>query len=335
MRRELIRIEDVADLRNLVWAYHRASRGKRGRPDVARFEADLYGELNRLAREILDGTIDVGAARRFVIHDPKRRTIHAPVFRERVLHHALMRFVAPPLERALVDDTFACRPRRGSLACVERARIHLRRHPLLVKVDVRRFFDSVDHAILLGQLARRIRGERVLALCRRIVSAYATAPGKGLPIGALTSQHFANSYLAPLDRHLLERLRVRGMVRYMDDVVWWCRSRAECIDTLRDVRAFLACELALVLKTSVQIRPSRQGVTLCGYQLRGSAVRLSLRRRQRSERVRRAAERAYAAGWIDGRELQTRGDVALAITAHADARAWRRTQLERRPPPDA
>ncbi len=336
MRREIVRIEDVADVRNLAWAYHRAARGKRRRPDVVRFSQDLDAQLNELSCEILDGSVPVGSWRRFVIHDPKRRTIHAPVFHERVLHHALMRFVDPPLERALVDDSYACRRGRGSLACVQRARVHLRRHPWLVKVDVRRFFDSVDQLVLMDLLARRIRGRRVLDLCRRIVASYCTNPGRGLPIGALTSQLFANTYLAPLDRFLLETVHVRGMVRYMDDVIWWSGSRSECEMVLASVRGFLAERLQLRLKTSVQVRPSSRGVTICGYQLRREGgMRLTRRRRTRSERVRARAERLFHDGRIDARDLQREGDVALAITLHTDAVRWRRSRLTRSPPPEA
>ena len=335
MRRSLVRIEDVADLRTLNWAFWRASRGKQRRVEVQRFAQNLNQELASLSRELLDGSVELGRAHRFIIHDPKRRWIYAPVFRERVLHHALMRFVQPVLERSLVDDVYACRPGRGSLAAALRARDHTTRNPWSVKVDVQRFFDSIEHERVMEQLARRIKGPRVLDLCRRILAAHEPWPGRGLPIGSLTSQHFANSYLAPFDRFLLNDPRVRGMVRYMDDVVWFCGERQSAGDTLAEARSFLGRELGLVLKTSAQLLPRSRGLSLCGFRIVDGVLRLGRRRRQRYRAARLAAEAAYRAGEISSAQLQRLGDVALAITAHASATEWRRRDLARLPPPEA
>jgi len=115
MKRSLVGLDAVADWHNLAAAFHRAAAGKRTRPQVQRFAANLDYELASLRREILAGTVEVGRMRRFRIRDPKPRIIHAPCFRERVLHHALMAHVGPVLDRALVDDTYACRVGGGAL----------------------------------------------------------------------------------------------------------------------------------------------------------------------------------------------------------------------------
>lgn len=335
MNPTLVRIEDVADFGNLSWAFWRAATGHRQRPDVQSFERNLDGELRQLAGEIHGGSVEVGRFHRFVVHDPKRRVIHAPEFRERVLHHALMRQLEPLFERALVDDTFACRRGKGSLAAAWRAQQHVRRFAWFVKTDVRKYFDSVDHELLLAGLRRRVKGSAVLALCERIVRSYATEPGKGLPIGALTSQHFANLYLAPFDRFLLASPQVHAIVRYMDDVVWWCADRDAARATLDETRRFLDLRLRLQLKPSAQIQPSERGVLLCGFRVQRSRLLLSRRRRRRYADARRRLEREWLAGRIDGTELQAGVTAALAITAHADARAWRSGQLARVPPVDA
>ncbi len=226
MKRSGVRLVDVADWHNLARAFHLAARGKRGRPDVETFRAGLDQELARLRAAILDGTVEVGRSRRFTIRDPKPRVIHAPVFEERVLHHALMAQMGPVLDRMLIADTFACRERKGTLAAIRRAQQHLRRQPWYAQIDIRSYFASIDHAILLGQIERRFKDRGLLALVERIVRSHEDSPGKGLPIGALTSQHFANGYLAEVDRLLLEACRVRGYVRYMDDLIWWDEDRA-------------------------------------------------------------------------------------------------------------
>lgn len=335
MRRTLIRLEDVADLGNLSHAFWLAARGLRHRADVVAFAADLDANLARLAKQILGGNEVHDDFHRFTVHDPKLRVIHAPSLTMRVLHHALMRQLDPRLEASLVADTFACRVGKGSLAAVRRAQQHLRRFPWHVKVDVRRYFDSIDHAVLLEVLRRRFKGEAVLHLCGRIIAGYQTAPGKGLPIGALTSQHFANAYLGEFDRYLQQDLRVAGMVRYMDDVVWWCDSRVAARTSLAQARQFLAERLQLQLKSSAQVHASVQGLTVCGFRIRRGALLLSRRRRQRYALARRKWELAWRAGQIDAGELQRGVNAALAITAHAQALIWRQEQLRRVPPVDA
>jgi hypothetical protein len=337
-RRSAITLEDVASLDTLAAAFWRAARPHRDRAEVQRGAADLDGFLARLRDDVLAGRSPDGRWTAFSIRDPKPRQILAPCFRDRVLHHALMAHMGPVLERALVADTFACRAGKGTLAAVHRAQQHVRRFPWFVKIDVRAYFAS-DHSILRAVLARRFKDPGLLALCDAILASVPGGPGRGLPIGALTSQYFANSYLDALDRYLLEGLRVRGMVRYMvrymDDVVWWCDSREAARATLAAVQDFAARERAVAIKASARIGRSAHGVTFLGFRILPGALRLSLRRRRRYAAARDRWERRYAAGTIDPRQLQAGYDAALAITAHASARAWRRVQLRRREPVDA
>ena len=125
----------------------------------------------------------VGEGRRFEIRDPKLRAIFAPCFRERVLHHALMNLIGPVLDRALVDDSFACRAGKGTLAATVRVHEHVRRFPWYAKMDVRAYFASIRHSILMERVRRRIKGDDVLALLDRIVAAHGEGSGLGLPIG--------------------------------------------------------------------------------------------------------------------------------------------------------
>lgn len=334
MRRTRIRLESIAERDHLAWAFWRAARGKRNRPEVRAFARRLDHELDLLQDEIMAESIEVGRTRSFEIRDPKRRTIHAPCFRERVLHHALMAHLSPVFERYLVPDTFACRPGKGSLAAVLRAQEHLRAHRWFLKIDMRSYFASIDQEILAAQIRRRIKGRRVLELCDRILASHQSSPGRGLPIGALTSQHFANLYLSPLDRHLLETLKVRGLVRYMDDVVVWERSRKRLREVLEASQRFLE-ELKLEIKPSWQLQKSDRRLTLCGFRIGSRELRLSLRRRRRYRRSRAAWEAAFASGTIDAATLQKGYSGALAITSHAQARCWRQREMDRRPPVDA
>jgi hypothetical protein len=331
-RRTSITLDEIADLDNLAAAFWRAARGKRHRPEVRTFADRLDAELARLRREILDLTMALGRFHTFEIRDPKVRTIHAPWFRERVLHHAMMAKIGPALERSLVDDTFACRRGKGPLAAVRRAQRHARRFPWYLKIDVESYFASIDHGVAKGQLRRRVKGRGALALCDRVIAAYHAAPGRGLPIGALTSQHLANLYLSDLDRFLLEELRLGGMVRYMDDVVAWDREKAALRSALPAIEDFLRRRLCLRLKSGWQLQQSRRGLSLCGFRVFPDALRLSRRRRRRYALARRRWETAHALGLIDDRTLQAGYASAVAITAGAEAAGWRRQELRRRPP---
>ena len=335
MKRSLIRLDDVADPANLVQAFWRAAQGKRHRPEVQRFERGLDGNLSLLRFEILSGAVSVGEYHRFEIHDPKRRTIHAPCFRERVLHHALMAFVEPVLDRYLIDDTFACRKGKGSWAAALRAQRHGRRCPWYLKLDIRSYFASIDHGMLKRQIRRRLRGKPVLHLVDRILDAHQAAPGKGLPIGALTSQHFANLYLSPLDRFLLEEVRVKGLVRYMDDLVVWHRDRQSLRTVLERARAFASEHLRLEIKPSWQLQRSPCGLSLCGFRIFPGRLGLTARRRRRYRQARRKWEESCRSGRITAEELQAGYSSALAITHGAECLHWRRAELAGRPAVEA
>lgn len=296
MKRSAVSLVKVADWHNLSAAFWRASRGKAARADVGDFRADLEFELASLREEILGGSVRLGGMRAFRIHDPKPRLIHDPAFRERVLHHALMAHVAPVLDRALVDDTYACRQGKGARAAVRRCQQHARRFRWYAKIDIRPYFASIDHTSLIVMLRRKFKDRPLLDLMARIIDAHHERPRNGLPIGALTSQHFANYYLSGLDRLLLEGCRVGDMVRYMDDVVWWANSHDAVREIERRVRTYVGDDLLLDVKQPVQIGRSAGGLPFVGYRVLPNALLLSRRRKKRYAQCRRKWERAYATG---------------------------------------
>jgi hypothetical protein len=242
-----------------------------------------------------------------------------------------MTHAGPVLDRALIFDTYACRTGKGALAVVLRAQQHSRRYPWYAKIDIRSYFPSIDHQCLLRLLARKFRDRRMLGLMQGIIDAHCDSPGRGLPIGALTSQHFANFYLASLDRLLLERCRVSGIVRYMDDLVWWGHSREQVKTALQQAIRHAEQELLLTVKTPVQVGRSAQGMTFCGYRILPGALRLSRRRKRCYGRGRRRWEAAYAGGAIDAAHLQAGYAAVVGMARHADATVWRREQLRRQP----
>jgi len=334
VRRVRIELAEVAAIPNLMEATARAARGKRERPVVRAFLDRLEAHLAILAEDIVTGRAPRGEYRCFHIRDPKPRIIHAACFADRVLHHAVMLHAGPVLERAMTATSYACRPGKGTLVAVQSVRAALQRFPWYVKVDISSYFAHIDHARLFDVLDRRFKGVEFMDLLRCIVAGHETAPGKGSPIGSLTSQYFANYYLDGLDRLLLETLGARAEVRYMDDILWWCDSREQARETLAAVGEWLDRERLLRLKEPSQINRSHCGVGFCGYRVSPGALRLSTRRRQRYQERRAAWEAAWREGRIDALTLQRGYDAVRAITLHADSRYWRRHELARHPAPE-
>ena len=319
----------IADPENLREAFLKAIRGKRGKTDCRAFQERLGENLMLLREDLLAGSVRVGDYHLFQILDPKERTICAASFRQRVLHHAVMAVCEPALERAAVFDSYACRKGKGRLAAVERASGYARRHDWFLKMDVRKYFASIDHRVLEGLLARRYKDRAVLALFGKIIRSYETAPGRGLPIGNLTSQHFANYYLAPLDRFIKEQLGRGAYVRYMDDFVVWGGGREE-LKVVRDrVREFLAVELKLELKAEPCLNRTALGMDFLGYRLFPRVMRLARRSKIRFARKFRRYERAFDEGVWSEAELQRRITALLAFVMPAASGGFRRHVLKR------
>ena len=325
MQRDAISLHDLANRDNLLLATWKAARAKRTRPAVARFLADLDGNLERLAQNILHARAPLGRMRRFVIHDPKRRVITAACFADRVLHHAILNLAEPRFERMLVDSCYACRPGKGVHAAALAVQRNLQRWPWLVQVDVSGYFPSIDHGMLKALLAQRFKGDGFLALLGRIIDCgMAETSARGLPIGALTSQHFANAYLDAADRMLLEHREVHAQVRYMDDIVWWCPTLAAAVTTLDTLRRFLWQTRKLRLKPAAHIGRSTQGLTFCGYRVRQGVV---LARSRKLSRYRAGLARVQSAidnGDASALQGQRAYDALLASLAGAQTLGFRR-----------
>ncbi len=319
----------IADAENLRLAFWKAAKGKRDKADCLAFRERLDENLAALGAELLAGDVPVGNYHYFKVHDPKERLICAASFRERVLHHALMNVCEPVLETAAIFDSYACRKGKGRLRAVARARGYARTHEWFLKMDIRKYFDSIHHQTLRALLKRKFKEPGLLGVFDRIIGSYQTAPGRGLPIGNLTSQHFANIYLAPLDRFVKETLKRRAYVRYMDDFVVWGGSAAQLREVCEQVRALLAAELKLELKGNTAINRSSFGMDFLGHRLFPGTLRLARRSKARFTRKFRRHEAAHLRGEWSELVLQQRMQALLAFVMPADSRAFRRQAMER------
>lgn len=273
-------MEKICLIDNLQEAFLRAARGKNGKQTTQMFRANLDRELLSISTELSAGTYRFGGGYSFQIHDPKPRSIYAAPFRDRVTFHAMMRICHPVFDAFQCYDSYASRPGKGTYAALFRAQALSGRHSWFAKVDVVHFFDSIDHGILLRQLARLFKDARLLCYFRDLLDCYHSAPGKGIPIGNLTSQYFANHYLAVADHYAKEQLRIPGLVRYMDDVIIFADSREMVIKLCQRYRDYLKDNLLLNTHPPVINRTSF-GIPFLGYVVYPDRLRLNLRSKRR------------------------------------------------------
>ncbi len=294
----------------LCRAARRAARGKNISQRTARFLVDLEPEVLGLQRELRSGVYRPRAYHTFRIRDPKPRTISAAHFRDRVVHHALCAGVEPLFERAASDCSFACRRGKGSHAAIRRARAFAGEAPWFLKLDIQSHFETIDHAVLEQLVADRVADERTRVLAARFIHAGApgSAPGKGLPIGNLTSQHFANLYLTPLDHFIVATLRPSAYLRYMDDLLLFGLSRAALDRCHAAIGGFLARELRLALRHDATRRePVHAGVPFLGFRIWPNLIRFDGRRSRRFRRKVRRLRRLCQEGAMSEDEAAASG----------------------------
>lgn len=324
MKRQGKLIGEVATRPTLAIAFARASRGRRNSTTVRRFASDLDGRLGTLAHQLLDGSIAVGDYREFTIYDPKRRVIRAVPFEQRVVHHALMHVCGPVFERVASPHSHACRPGRGNQSALQVARRNAVLRRYFLKMDVRRYFNSISHSILKVLLRRLFKDPDVLRLFERIIDSHSVEPGRGLPIGTLTSQYFANHYLDGMDRWIVEVLGFKCYVRFMDDFVLWSDNQAKLVAARDAILAWLPAERALEAKPGGRIGASVDGLPFLGFRVVPGRLLLGGRARRRfCERLRAVTARARA-GTLDPAGLQRRVGALIAHTDAADCLSWRR-----------
>ena len=311
---------------NLARALWRAALGRRGCPEVAETIDGAESLLVALGAALRSEGVCFGPYRAFEVRDTKRRDIMAPPFDQRVLHHAMLAVLGPVLERSATDRSFACRRGYGQHRAIARARDFARRGDWYLKLDVHRYYDSIRHDGLLAALRKRFRERRVLRLWARLIDSYHASEGRGLPIGALTSQYLSNFFLDPLDHRILSspscQLPSRAYLRYMDDIVVW-GTRDELRRVLDEVRQWLGAR-GLTLKHGGELQPARTGAPWLGFIVYPGRVRLGRAARKRLARRCRQARRIRDAA-IQHSCLTS----LFAWAEQADDLSWRRAMLER------
>ncbi len=230
-------IEDIAEYKNLNLAFYKASRGKQFKADVILYRKNLDQNLKKLQNQIITGNIDIGNYHYFKIYDPKERVICAASFPERVLHHAIMNICHQVFEQKLIHTSYATRPKKGIYKAIELAKKGIIKYQYVAKLDVRKYFDSISHKILMQKLEKMFKDPMLLYIFYQIIESYELKTPqvlenpaglkdlRGLPIGNLTSQYFANLYLSASDHFVKEKLKTPMYIRYMDDMLFFENDR--------------------------------------------------------------------------------------------------------------
>ncbi len=316
----------IIEPENLRWAAWKAAKGKRNAQAVLAYQADLDANLLHLRGQIISGRVEVGDYRYFKVYEPKERQICASAFREQVLHHALMNVCHEYFDRAQIFDSYASRKGKGNYAALERAKHFSHSHAWFLKLDVRKFFESVHHDVIKGQLALLFKEQRLLEVFDAILDSYEAHPNLGVPIGNLTSQYFANHYLAGLDHFIKEELRIKAYVRYMDDMVLWHQDKAALKAALREIGDYLHGCLHCDLKPPLLNR-CRLGLPFLGYRVFPHYLHLLQKSKVRFIRKMKRIEEHYQSGTWSEEACARHAWPLVAFTEHADAKVFRKNVL--------
>ncbi|MBP8294397.1 MAG: group II intron reverse transcriptase domain-containing protein [Caldilineaceae bacterium] len=337
---------EITDFANLYLAFRKARRGKRSRNAVAAFEVDMAANLFELQEELRSHAYRPGAYHNFYVRERKLRLISAAPFRDRVVHHALCRVLDPIWESRFIHDTYACRPGKGTHRALDRAQDFARHYRYVLQCDVHQFFPAIDHAILREKLAHRIADPEALWLIDLLLNSgagvlapvYMTEwfPGddllgpirpRGLPIGNLTSQTWANIYLDSLDQHVKRDLKCRVYLRYCDDFLLFHDDKAQLHAWKEAVQTHLNGLRLNLNYHRAQVYPTAAGIPFLGFRL------FPTHRRLRADNVRMARRRlrvlrdGYLAGRLPARDLHRSLQAWLAHAAHGDTWRLRRAML--------
>ena len=328
--------ERIISVENLFSAWREFKRGKTKKQDVAAFAADLEEHIFTLHRELMEGNYRHGPYTHFVLRDPKRRDIHKASVRDRLLHHALVRVLTPFFELRFIFDSYSSRKEKGVHAAVERLRKlawRLSRNNTktvwFLKCDIRKFFDSVDHEVLIAQCKKRVSDASVTQLLSEIIGSFNTAPGKGLPLGNVTSQLFSNVYLHSFDEFVKRKLQLKYYIRYADDFVLVAYTKQELESFIPVIQCFLNDRLSLFLhRDKIFLRKWHQGVDFLGYVLYPHFTVLRTKTKRRIMAAFTQQIQKYRNGEIEKAKLDQTRQSYLGILRHCKG-AKVRKQLNR------
>ncbi len=261
-------------MENLLAAWRGFLKGKRKKSDVQEFQYQLSDHVFCLHADLKGKTYRHGEYYAFNISDPKPRNIHKASVRDRLLHHAIYRILYPYFDRMFIADSYSCREGKGTHRAIDRFRAlgykvsqNHTRTCWVLKCDIRKFFASIDQEILMSIFKKYITNQDILWLLLRVIESFeSTAPGKGLPLGNLTSQLLVNIYMNEFDQFVKHTLKAKYYIRYADDFVFFSEDKSLLETLLPRIEEFLGEMLKLELHPNkVSLRAFASGVDFLGW----------------------------------------------------------------------
>ena len=278
--------EKICSFDNLFLAYTKARKGKAKKFYVLEFEKDIQRNILLLQGELIKQTYQPKPLKGFIIRDPKTRKIHASAFVDRIVHHAIINILEPLFEKVFIHDSYASRKDKGTHKAIERFNCFVRKvstngqlvknnlndnmiKGYVLKADIKHYFEEVSHGILIEIIRNKIDDLKTIRLIYKILKNFDSKVfNKGMPLGNLTSQFFANVYLNKLDYFIKHKLKVKYYIRYVDDFVILHKSKRRLVALKQEIKVFLKDELELELHPEKsQILALRNGVAFLGYRI--------------------------------------------------------------------
>lgn len=318
--------EEIISPDNLLLAWKEFKRGKTGKKDVREFYFYLEDNLLDLCERLAGKNYAPDPYSFFYVRDPKLRPIHKASVRDRVLFQAVFRVLYPIFDRHFIFDSYSCRFEKGTHAGVRRLRQFLlkvstnyRRPVYALKCDIRKFFYNIDHEILLGLLKKNIADENAIWLLNKIIGSFDIGGGKGLPLGNVTSQLFANVYLNELDQFIKRTLREKFYLRYCDDFLILSDDKERLLGIIPIIQDFLRKNLKINLHPrKVEIRKLSQGIDFLGYVTlpHYSVLRTKTKRRMRKKLCKKY--KLFLAGELSAEKFNKTSQSYLGMLEHCN-----------------
>ncbi|NIR48001.1 RNA-dependent DNA polymerase [candidate division KSB1 bacterium] len=338
----------ICSFENLLRAAKKAQKGKRYQENVGRFNANLEHELIQLRRELIEKSYIPGAFRTFTIFEPKKRLISAAPYRDRVVHHALCNVIEPLFEKKFIYDSYANRVDKGTHRAILRYQKFCRKNKFVLKCDIRKYFPSIDHEILKEEIRRTIGCRDTLWLIDRIIDfsneqerVFDYFPGdelftplqrqRGLPIGNLTSQFFANVYLNRFDHFVKEQLKCKFYLRYMDDFATLGNDKEHLWEVKSEMERFLVRFRIRIHENKCQIYRTEKGLSFLGFRVFPEFRLLKRENVVRTRRRIRRLQEKYAARKLSFEEVTRSVHGWLGHAKFGDTYGLRKKLFEEHP----
>jgi retron-type reverse transcriptase len=328
----------ITAFENLLQASKQAQKGKRFRPNVLSFNYQLETELFQLQTELQTQTYIPGEYHTFEIYEPKPRLISAAPYRDRVVHHALCNVIVPIFDRGFISDSYANRVGYGTHRALRRFVEFARSSRYVLQCDIQKYFPSIDHDILKSILFKKLKCPETIGLMDTIINCSNPQvpvleyfPGddlftpndrrRGLPIGNLTSQFFANCYLNELDHFVKRSLKCQKYLRYVDDFALFSDDRSFLAEARSAIEEFL-CQLRLKIHPiKSQLFETAIGANFVGFRVLSDRIRVRNDNLRRGRKRMHQLETDWLKGTIDTAQLQTCLRSWNAYLSHGDT--WR------------